>query len=228
MFNPGSVLGSSFFASREPVRDPQALSLVHACRAMASKDPSLAGSISLRRPHGQLVSADVELGTMSEDGIVDLKDYDPVRRTSMVIGLKEPSVYVPLHWLALRTHPGLNVSMLLLRESVPEGIEVFSSSLLHGSFEEAMEVVKAMKASKVPAMFISGVGLLLLAKDLEELPKVLDGLLGKERPEGKGPGPGTRGSRKGRASTRTTKPRPSKVKRHYKRGPTRRGSKGRR
>lgn len=225
MFQPGSILGSTFFASREPVRDPRTLEMINTCRAMASKDPSMAGSVSLRRPHGQLVSADTSFSTMAEDHVLDLKDYDPVRRTSMVIGMKEPTQHVALHWLALRTHPGYDVSLLVFKETPPKGIKIFSSKLLHGSFDEAMEAVKAMKEAKVTTMFLTGVGLLLLSKDLEALKDDLASLSGGKKGRKKaGPKKGLGQKRK----KRKHKERPSKKKTHYKRGPTRRKSKGRR
>ena len=148
MFRQSSILGSTFFASREPVRNPLTLKMLHAARAIASKDLSLVGSMSHRLTRGFLVTIDAQLGAMGEGDIVEVTDYDPVRKTSIVIGMKEPSTYVPLHWLALRTHPELLCSLLIITDKVPAGVKVFSSTLLPGSFEEAMEVAKALKSSK--------------------------------------------------------------------------------
>jgi hypothetical protein len=190
----------------------------------------MAGSIGVRQPGAFLMSGDSTFGTMAEDEIVELKDYDPVRKTSIVIGLKEPTTYVPLHWLALRTHPGKNVSLLLFREAPPKGVPVFSSKILHGSFDEAMEIVKALKASKKDAIFLEGRGLLLMAKELKGLASGLTKVFGKAQAKKR-----TKGQKKGPATKRKcnkkgpskAKPRTSKKKTHYKRGPTRRRSKRR-
>jgi hypothetical protein len=201
---------------------------------------------------GFLVTVDAQLGAMGEGDIVEVTDYDPVRKTSIVIGMREPSAYVPLHWLALRTHPELLCSLLIITDKVPAGVKVFSSTLLPGSFEEAMEVAKALKASKRDVIFLENRGLFLVARDLDglvaRLKAVLSGKEAKKKKRKKKPkkkskkrrskrkGKGTRkkerkvtrrATRKGvreRSSRRkpSRKRRVSKRKTHYKRGPTRR------
>jgi len=185
MFDPGSILGSTFFASREPVRNPLALKLVHEARAIGSKEPSLIGSIGHRLVRGFLLSADAILCNMKEGDIVEVTEYDPVRKTSLVIGMKGPSRFVALHWLALQTNPDKLVTLYLCVESPPPGVSVFSSKLLHGSFEEAMEVARALKASGKGTIFIDGAGLLMVTRDLETLPKDFEALLEAARADAK-------------------------------------------
>jgi hypothetical protein len=251
MFRQGTILGSTFFASREPVRNPNTLLIVSTSKAIASKDPSLSGSMGHRLPRGLLATTDIPFATMTEGDIVEITDYDPVRRTSIVIGLKEPTVYAPLHWLALRTNPGLSASLLLLMDGPMEGIEVFESRLLHGSFEEAMEVAKALKANATGRIFLSGRGLFLVSKDLDSLARDIKAILypmpkgpikrkdtgprrkGPSKEKGidkkvgrkaarKAPGKGLKGRRHSQGRTR------GRRRTHYKRGPTRRATKGRR
>jgi hypothetical protein len=183
MFDPGSILGSTFFASREPVRNPLALKLVHVAQALGSKEPSLMGSIGHRLVRGFLLSADAILCNMKEGEIVEVTDYDPVRKTSIVIGMRGPSRFLPLHWLALQTHPDKLVTLYLAVESPPPGVSVFGSKLLHGSFEEAMEVVRSLKASGKGSIFIDGAGLFMVTRDLETLSKDFEALLEAARAE---------------------------------------------
>jgi len=177
VFNPGSIIGSTFFASKEPVRNPLSLKLVHSAKAIGSREASLIGSIGHRLVRGLLLTADTVLCNTGEADVVEVTDYDPVRRTSIVIGMKEPSMYVALHWLGLRTNPDKQATLFLAVPSPPPGTDVFGSKLLHGSFEEAMEVAKALKASKKDRIFIDGAGLFMLAKDLDSLKKDFEGLL---------------------------------------------------
>lgn len=185
MFDPGSILGSTFFASREPIRNPLALRLVHEARTLGSKEPGLTGSIGHRLVRGFLLSADSVLCNMREGDIVEVTDYDPVRKTSIVIGMKGPSRFLPLHWLAQQTHPDKLVTLYLCVETPPPGVSVFSSKLLHGSFEEAMEVARALKASGKGTIFIDGAGLFMVTRDLETLPKDFEALLEAARAEAK-------------------------------------------
>ena len=152
---------------------------------MGSKEPSLIGSIGHRLVRGFLLSADVNLCNMKEGDIVEVTDYDPVRKTSLVIGMKRPSGFVALHWLAQQTHPDKLVTLFLSVGSPPPGVSVFSSKLLHGSFEEAMEVARALKASGKGSIFIDGAGLFMVTRDLETLPKDFEALLEVARAEAK-------------------------------------------
>lgn len=181
MFDPGSILGSTFFASREPVRNPLALKLVYAAQRLGTKEPALIGSIGHRLVRGFLLSADVNLCNMKEGDIVEVTDYDPVRKTSLVIGMKSPSRFVPLHWLAFQTNPDKLVSLFLCVDGAPPGISVFTSKLLHGSFEEAMEVARVLKASKENMIYIDGAGIFMVSKDLESLSKDFMALLKKAK-----------------------------------------------
>jgi|GEM_PF-4043253 len=190
MLNHGSILGSTFFASREPVRNTMTLKLIKACQDLGSMEPALMGSLGYRLVRGFLLTTDGNLNGMREGDIVEVTDYDPVRKTSLIIGLREPSKYVPLHWLGLQTHPDKLVTLFLFVDPAPPGINIFSSKLLHGSFEEAMEVAKVLKASKKDAIFIDGGGLFMVSKNLETLAKDFKDLLEKAKeatpPEAKG------------------------------------------
>lgn len=43
--------------------------------------------------------------SLSGAGLVEIANYDPVRRTIMAIGTAEPAVETPLHWFAYRCFP---------------------------------------------------------------------------------------------------------------------------
>jgi hypothetical protein len=203
MLNHGSILGSTFFASREPVRNALTLKLIKACQDMGAMEPALMGSLGYRLVRGFLLTSDGNLHNMREGDIVEVTDYDPVRKTSLIIGLREPSKFVPLHWLGIQTHPDKLVTLFLFVDPAPPGVNIFSSKLLHGSFEEAMEVAKVLKASKKDAIFIDGGGLFMVSKNLETILKDFKALLEKAKeetpPEGKAPSKEKKPKRKDRA-----------------------------
>jgi len=245
MFRQSSILGSTYFASREPVRNPLTLKIIDHAKRMSSRDLSLAGSMGVRLPRGLLVTIDTLLAKMAEGDIIEVTDYDPVRKTSVVIGMKEPSTYVPLHWLGLRTHPDDNVTFLLQMEKPPKGVPLFISKMLHGSFEEAMEVARAMKATDQRSMFLEGRGLFMVSKDLGTLLSDVRAMLVPKKAKKKAPkkrsqsssrkktkkverkaqGKGVKARAKGPRSKKQVR---GKRKSHYKRGPTRRSSPKRR
>jgi len=48
------------------------------------------------------------LGRASESAIIEVYEYDPVRFQAMVLGLVEPPLETPVHWIARRVNPTLS------------------------------------------------------------------------------------------------------------------------
>jgi hypothetical protein len=158
---------STFFVSRERVRLPEALLLVDAMKMLGGTVCSL----SLRCAGRFAIGAQAAASRFSEDDVVEIADYDPVRHSVLAIGLKEPSLDTPLHWLSYRTDPASGAAAFVKFEGKKEGV---GKRHPFGTFDEAMEVVKLAKEKGAPAG-VEGRGYLLRARTLEELVKVLKG-----------------------------------------------------
>jgi hypothetical protein len=165
---PQKALGlgpTTFFASRERCRLPESLLLVDAMRRLRG----MPCSVSLRAG-GRFIlsSATSAAGNLTEEEVVEIADYDPVRHSVLAIGSKEPSPDVAIHWLAYRTDPTVAaVAFVWVFERI-KGVEYVAGRHPWGSFPEAMALLTLAKSSKGPAG-IEGRGYLVRGRTVEEL-----------------------------------------------------------
>jgi hypothetical protein len=185
---PQRALGlgpTTFYASRERCRLPESLLLVDAMRRLAGT----AGSVSLRAGGRFLLSsAEAAAGNRTEDDVVEIADYDPVRHTVLAIGVKEPSADVAVHWLAYRTDASVGAAAFVRDFPRRKGVSYVEGRHPWGSFDEAMAILSLAKASAGPAG-IEGRGYLVRGRSVDELVAALNGLalLNKEEPPRKSP-----------------------------------------
>jgi len=161
---------STFFASRERVRLPEALLLIDAMKKLGGTECSL----SMRCAGRFAIGAQSASPQLSEDDVVEIADYDPVRHSVLAIGLKEPSLDTPLHWLSYRTDPASGAIAFVRFDGRKEGVAYVGKRHPFGTFDEAMEVVKLAKEKGAPAG-VEGRGYLLRAGTLDKLVKILNG-----------------------------------------------------
>jgi hypothetical protein len=184
--DPAMFLSSTFFVSREMVRTPQALHVARAAEMLGHNVKGAKGAIALRFGKAFLCTTDGPLSAMTNRDICEVTEYDPVRKVVMVIGTVHPTRYSPMVWTLLKTEPASNAIAVL--HPVPSPIapkeqgEVLETRLLPSSFEEAMEAAKVMKGRD--HIFISDKAVVLRARDIEALVKMVTGLAtrGAEKP----------------------------------------------
>jgi hypothetical protein len=215
---PQRALGlgaTTFFASRERCRLPESLLLVEAMRRLGG----VQCSVSLRAGGRFIISsADSATGSRTEEDVVEIADYDPVRHTVLAIGVKEPSPDVAVHWLAYRTDETARAAALVWDFPRRKGVSYVEGKHPWGSFDEAFAILKLAKGSNGPAG-IEGRGYLVRGRSVEELAAAFEGLarLNMEEPARKAPrrGPPRRQARrKGPAAPRRgTARRSGKVRR---------------
>ena len=172
---PQRALGlgaTTFFASRERCRLPESLLLLEAVRRLAG----LPCSVSLRAGGRFLLSsAESAAGNRTEDDVVEIADYDPVRHTVLAIGVKEPSPDVAVHWLAYRTDEMAGAVAFVWDFPRRKGVSYVEGKHPWGSFDEALAILTLAKGSGGPAG-IEGRGYLLRARNVDGLVAALAGL----------------------------------------------------
>lgn len=191
------ILGlSTFFVGRERCRLPEGLQLVGLMRRFEG----VPCSVSLRMARGFVVSSqESSAGNASEDDVVDVEDYDPVRHTCLAIGLKEPSGDTPIHWLAYRTDELTRAAAFLWDPRKRKWVGYITRRHPSGSFQEALEIVGLAKRSGAIAG-AEGRGYLIRAKSAEELVT----LIGKAGAEAAGEAEREEGGAAGRGGGRDT------------------------
>ncbi len=165
---PGRALGmgpTTFFASRERCRLPESLLLVDAMRRLAG----VPCSVSLRAGGRFIISSsESQAGAFSEEDVVEIADYDPVRHSVLAIGLKEPSPDTPIHWLAYRTDMAVAAAAFVWDFTPKKGVAPVVGKHPWGSFQEAMGLITAAKHAGGPSG-IEGRGYLVRGRSVEEL-----------------------------------------------------------
>lgn len=173
----------TFFVSRERCRLPSSLLLVEAMRRLKG----VPCSVSLRAGGRFIISSSQSAGgTLSEDDVVEIADYDPVRHSVLAIGLREPSPDTALHWLAYRTDELAAAAAFVWDFPLRKGVTYVAGRHPWGSFPEAMAIVAAAKRSAGPAG-LEGRGYLVKGRSVDELVAAVAGIvkLNSREPQGK-------------------------------------------
>ena len=198
---------TTFFASRERCRLPESLLLVDAIRRLRG----VPCSVSLRAG-GRFIlsSADSAAGSRTEEDVVEIADYDPVRHTVLAIGVKEPSPDVAVHWLAYRTD--LTVAAAAFVWDLPrrKGVAYVGGKHPWGSFDEALALLTLARKTSGPAG-LEGRGYLVRGRTVEELVAGISRVLeaNAERPAKKPRGRRNRGERPGRRKAPSARKKPA-------------------
>jgi len=167
---------ATFFVGRERCRLPEGLVLA----ALARRIGDIPASLSFRTAQGfAICPAGHRPGPPSEETVVEVRDYDPVRHSCLAIGLVEPGIDTPIHWMAYRTDETARAAAFVREAGRIEGVEYASARHPPGSFQEAVEIAAVAKRTGRPAG-AQGKGLLVKASSAGELERALIGLLGPQ------------------------------------------------
>jgi hypothetical protein len=165
---PGRALGlgpTTFFVNRERCRLPESLLLMDAMRLLGG----VPCSVSLRAGGRFIISSsESRAGAFSEEDVVEIADYDPVRHSVLAIGLKEPSPDTPIHWLAYRTDDTVSAAAFVWDFTPRKAVAPVAEKHPWGSFQEAMALITVARQAGGPAG-IEGRGYLVRGTSVEQL-----------------------------------------------------------
>jgi len=119
------------FVSKEKIRNPLVAEIIRIGKKIRKK-----GTISARFGNRILITANHDLGELKESDFVEVVDYNILSDIAIVIGPKEPSSVLPLHWMIYRL-PDINV-IIHLHDMIVERIDM----------EQSMEVLKKLRDRK--------------------------------------------------------------------------------
>jgi len=94
----------------------------------------------------------VDVKQMTQEDIVEIADYDPLKNIMLVIGTKEPSLETPVHWIIQKARHDINVLLQLhspslvtkLKGTLPSTEE----TTLPGTLTRAKELLKTLRKGK--------------------------------------------------------------------------------
>ena len=139
----------TFFLSREKVKNPLIEEIKKAGKIVKEKGlvEESFGNISIRYGNRMIITASKsDLGNLSNEDFVEVVDYNPFTDIAIAIGLKEPSIETPMHWLIYRLP---EVNAIIHVHKIFENVPTTEKYAPAGSVELAMEVLKVLKKGKL-------------------------------------------------------------------------------
>jgi len=171
---PSNLSFQTFFASKEQSNCPLIPHIVRIGKKLKEmgllKDGS--GVVSLGYGKRVLINGnDVSLGDVRGEDILEIVDYNPVKRIVLTIGDKEPNVETPVHWLIHHAREDVNAVVQINSKKL---VEKFSKKLPStekewpsGTLELTKEILKTLRTGKI--ILIKNKGILFVGRNLKEV-----------------------------------------------------------
>jgi len=172
--NLPNISFQTFFASREQSNCPLIPDIVRIGKKLKEmgllKDGT--GVVSLGYGRRVLINGnDVSLGDVGRGDILEIVDYDPVKRVALTIGDKEPHVETPVHWLIHHARDDVNAVVQInskkLAEKLSKKLPVTEKEWPPGTFELTKEILKTLRTGK--GILIKNKGALFVGNSLKEV-----------------------------------------------------------
>ena len=135
------------------------------------------GILSLDYGKRLLINAqNTSLQKMTQQDVVEIVDYDPLKNIMMVIGPKDPSLETPVHWIIQKARVDINA---LLQINSPSLFEQFQGKFptteketKPATLERAKEILKALRTNKT--ILLQNEGILFAGLTINEVSSSLD------------------------------------------------------
>ena len=164
----------TFFVSREQSNCPLIPDIVRFGKKL--KDIGLLESInttvvSIKYGKRLLINGSgSNFGEIEIDDILEIVDYDPVKKVILAMGPKTPHVETPVHWLIHHARDDVNAIIFFnsrnLAERFGNKLPATEKEKPSGTFELAKEILKALRTSK--KIVIKNNGVLFVGISLKE------------------------------------------------------------
>lgn len=169
----------TYFISKEESNCPLIYEIIRIGKKI--KDLNLTNKIneiviSLRYGKRILINAEAKaLGDLKKEDILEIVDYDPIKKILLVIGQKLPRIDTPVHWIIHHARDDINAVIQInfdkLDRKFSNIIPITEKESKPGTLEQAKEILKQFRNSK--RVIIRNQGLILAGKSLKELEKAV-------------------------------------------------------
>ncbi len=169
----------TFFISRELSNCPLIKDVLTTIKKIEEKKitgKNHTGVISVSYGKRVLINAaDTNLKNVSKESLLEIVDYDPVKKNLLVIGIKEPHVETPVHWLIHHARDDVNAIIQLsdreLAKNFSKKLPVTEKEYPPGTLNLAKEVLKKLRTSK--SIVLKNNGILFTGYNLKEVEKLI-------------------------------------------------------
>ena len=163
----------TFFLSNEISKCPLILDAIEICKELCGKNilKNHGNGLSIRYGNRIVITGeDANLCDLSVKDFIEVVDFDPFKKTALVIGLKEVDSYVQTHWLIYRVRNDVNVVFHLKNfdENIDRDLPEFKGN---GSLEFSLNILKALKNNKY--VLTRDGTLFIVGRSLQEIKKTI-------------------------------------------------------
>jgi hypothetical protein len=135
------------------------------------------GTLSLDYGKRILINAkQVDLKKITPQDIVEIVDYDPLKNIMMVIGLKDPAVEAPVHWIIQKARYDINALLQISSISLFEKCKTMFPSTEQeappATLERAKDILKTLRNRKT--ILIKNEGILFAGLTIKEIMDTLN------------------------------------------------------
>ena len=99
-----------------------------------------------------ITAKNIDIKRMSQEDIVEIADYDPLKNIMLVIGTKEPTIEAPVHWIIQKARHDINVLLQLhspsLAKKLQDTLPSTEETTTPGTLERAKELLKTLRKGK--------------------------------------------------------------------------------
>ena len=163
----------TFFLSNEISKCPLISNAIEICKELCGKNilKNHGNGLSIRYGNRIVITGeDANLCDLSVKDFIEVVDFDPFKKTALVIGLKEVDSYVQTHWLIYRARNDVNVVFHLKNfdENIDRDLPEFKGN---GSLEFSLNILKALKNNKY--VLTRDGTLFIVGRSLQEIKKTI-------------------------------------------------------
>ncbi len=94
-----------------------------------------------------------DLKKITQQDIVEIVDYDPLKNIMMVIGLNDPALETPVHWIIQKARHDVNailqINSTALYERFKNKIPTTENDTQPGTLERAKELLRTLRKGKI-------------------------------------------------------------------------------
>jgi len=127
---------------------------------------------SMRYIKRVLILADkINFKEIKQEDFLEIVDYDPLKKVILLIGLKEPRVETPIHWMIYNSRIEINaiiqINSGILSEKLEKKFPTTEKDFPAGTLEQAKEILRNLRNSKI--VVIKNQGVLFVANSQKEV-----------------------------------------------------------
>ena len=142
------------------------------------------GMLSLNYGKRMLINAkNVDIKTMTQQDVVEIVDYDPLKNIMMAIGSKDPCREAPVHWIIQKARHDINallqINSITIYKKLEGMLPTTEKETQPGTLERAKEILRTARKEKTIA--IRNEGVLFAGMQLREIQKALENQLGEQK-----------------------------------------------